>query len=145
MQGRGLVRVFDYLGEPSALVRSCAGLSIRNIAYWPGTKSLYIGESASAEESVGNTKCVIQGGFRAHELDLAGQFLFGYFQHATPGGFRVIDGLVRRRLRAILRKQEKRPGFGRCKADHQRWPNAFFAGRGLFTLQTAYVQARHSR
>ncbi len=70
---------------------------------------------------------------------------FGYFQHATPGVFRVIDGLVRRRLRAILRKQEKRPGFGRCKADHQRWPNAFFAGRGLFTLQTAYVQARHSR
>ena len=70
---------------------------------------------------------------------------FGYFQHATPGVFRAIDGLVRRRLRAILRKQEKRPGFGRCKADHQRWPNAFFAERGLFTLQTAYVQARYSR
>lgn len=70
---------------------------------------------------------------------------FGYFQHATPGVFRAIDGLVRRRLRAILRKQEKRPGFGRCRADHQRWPNAFFAERGLFTLQTAHVQARHSR
>ena len=26
---------------------------------------------------------------------------FGYFQHATPGVFRAIDGLVRRRLRAI--------------------------------------------
>ena len=70
---------------------------------------------------------------------------FGYFQHATPGVFRAIDGLVRRRLRAILRKQEKRPGFGRCRADHQRWPNAFFAERGLFTLQTAHAQARHSR
>ena len=70
---------------------------------------------------------------------------FGYFQHATPGVFRAIDGFVRRRLRAIRRKQEKRPGFGRCKADHQRWPNAFFAERGLFTLQTAYEQARHSR
>ena len=70
---------------------------------------------------------------------------FGYFQHATPGVFRAIDGFVRRRLRAILRKQEKRPGFGRCKADHQRWPNAFFAEHGLFTLQTAYEQARHSR
>jgi len=70
---------------------------------------------------------------------------FGYFQHAAPGVFRAIDGFVRRRLRAILRKQEKRPGFGRCKADHQRWPNAFFASHGLFTLQTAHAQARHSR
>lgn len=70
---------------------------------------------------------------------------YGYFQHATPGVFRAIDGFVRRRLRAILRKQEKRPGFGRCKADHQRWPNAFFAAQGLFTLQTAHAAARHSR
>lgn len=70
---------------------------------------------------------------------------YGYFQHATPGVFRAIDGFVRRRLRAILRKQEKRPGIGRCRADHQRWPNAFFASHGLFTLRTAYEQARHSR
>jgi RNA-directed DNA polymerase len=70
---------------------------------------------------------------------------FGYFQHATPALFGVLDGFVRRRLRAILRKQEKRPGFGRCTADHQRWPNAFFAAHGLFTLHAAYAQARHSR
>jgi len=70
--------------------------------------------------------------------------MVGYFKHATPALFGVIDGFVRRRLRAILRKQEKRPGIGRCKADHQRWPNAFFADRGLFTLRTAYLQARHS-
>jgi RNA-directed DNA polymerase len=70
---------------------------------------------------------------------------FGYFQHAAPGVFSFIDGFVRRRLRAVLRKQDKRPGIGRCKADHQRWPNAFFAERGLFTLQTACVLARHSR
>jgi RNA-directed DNA polymerase len=70
---------------------------------------------------------------------------YGYFQHATPGVFRAIDGFVRRRLRAILRKQEKRPGFGRCEADHQRWPNAFFASHGLFTLSTTQAAARHSR
>jgi RNA-directed DNA polymerase len=70
---------------------------------------------------------------------------FGYFQHATPALFGVLDGFVRRRLRAILRKQEKRPGMGRCTADHQRWPNAFFAAHGLLTLCTAYEQARHSR
>lgn len=70
---------------------------------------------------------------------------FGYFQHATPALFGVLDGFVRRRLRAILRKQDKRPGIGRCQADHQRWPNVFFAAHGLFTLRTAYEQARHSR
>ena len=70
---------------------------------------------------------------------------FGYFKHATPALYGVLDGFVRRRLRAILRKQDKRPGIGRCEADHQRWPNAFFAAHGLFTLRTAFEQARHSR
>jgi len=70
---------------------------------------------------------------------------YGYFQHATPALFGFVDGFVRRRLRAILRKQDKRPGIGRCEADHQRWPNAFFAAHGLFTLRAAFEQARHSR
>jgi len=70
---------------------------------------------------------------------------FEYFKHARPRLFRRLDGLIRRRLRAILRKQEKRPGRGRCQADHTRWTNAFFADAGLFTLQTAHAAARHSR
>ena len=70
---------------------------------------------------------------------------FGYFKHATPNLFARIDGFVRRRLRAVLRKQDKRPGFGLCQNDHQRWPNAFFANSGLFTLHEAYEQARQSR
>jgi RNA-directed DNA polymerase len=70
---------------------------------------------------------------------------FGYFKHATPALFGVLDGFVRRRLRAILRKHDKRPGIGRCAADHQRWANAFFAAQGLFTLRAAFEQARHSR
>ena len=70
---------------------------------------------------------------------------FGCFQHATPALFGVLDGFIRRRLRAILRKQEKRPGIGQCQADHHRWPNAFFATHGLFTLSLAYEHARHAR
>ncbi len=70
---------------------------------------------------------------------------FGYFQHAHGGLFRRLDGFIRRRLRALLRKQERRPSFGRSAADHQRWPVAFFAQHGLFTLQAAYAVARHSR
>jgi RNA-directed DNA polymerase len=70
---------------------------------------------------------------------------FGYFKHAAPTLFRNLDRFVRRRLRAVLRKQDKRPGFGRCKADHLRWPNAFFETQGLFTFYTALAQLRHPR
>lgn len=70
---------------------------------------------------------------------------FGYFKHAHPYAFDVLDKLVRRRLRALLRKQEKRPAFGRCLADHRRWPNDFFAQAGLFALHTAWLAARHPR
>ncbi len=70
---------------------------------------------------------------------------FAYFKYAHPYTFDEIDKLIRRRLRAILRKQEKRPGFGRCRVDHQRWTNAFFAQAGLLALHTAWLEARHSR
>jgi RNA-directed DNA polymerase len=70
---------------------------------------------------------------------------FGYFKHALPWTFRLLDGFTRRRLRSLLRKQQKRPGFGRCHADHLRWPNAFFAEQGLFSVYEAFVLARQSR
>lgn len=70
---------------------------------------------------------------------------FEYFKHAAPTVLMSLDRLIRRRLRAVLRKQDKRPGFGRCRADHQRWPNAFFAKQGLFTFNTALEQLRHPR
>jgi RNA-directed DNA polymerase len=70
---------------------------------------------------------------------------FGYFKHANPSVFKATDGFIRRRLRAILRKQQKRPGMGYCHADHKRWPNAFFAKLGLFTMTEARAMACQSR
>ena len=70
---------------------------------------------------------------------------FGYFKQARPTTFKDIDGMVRRRLRSLLRKQEKRPRAGPCHDDHRRWPNAFFAAAGLFALHTAWQSARQSR
>jgi len=70
---------------------------------------------------------------------------FGYFKHANSYVFKSIDGYVRRRLRAILRKQQKRPGMGHNRKDHQRWPNAYFAGHGLFTMSEAYALASRPR
>jgi len=70
---------------------------------------------------------------------------YGYFKHAGRRVFPRLDGFIRRRLRAILRKQDKRPGLGQCHADHKRWPNAYFAGLGLFTMTEAQMSASQSR
>lgn len=70
---------------------------------------------------------------------------FGYFKHAHPNTFRALDKLIRRRLRAMLRKQTRRSGFGKALSDHQRWPNAYFANAGLFALHAAWQTARQSR
>jgi RNA-directed DNA polymerase len=70
---------------------------------------------------------------------------FGYFKHARPRLFHRLDQFVRRRLRAVLRKQDRRPSMGRSRADHMQWTNAFFADQGLFTLLTAYEDARYPR
>ncbi|MDN5873363.1 MAG: group II intron reverse transcriptase/maturase, partial [Sinobacteraceae bacterium] len=45
---------------------------------------------------------------------------YGYFKHAHRFTFSALDGFIRRRLRAILRRQSKRPGFGRvhCREKH---------------------------
>jgi len=70
---------------------------------------------------------------------------FGYFKLAQSRTFIDLDKLIRRRLRALLRKQEKRPGIGRTVDDQKRWPNAYFADAGLFALYPAWRTARQSR
>jgi RNA-directed DNA polymerase len=60
---------------------------------------------------------------------------YGYFRESHPTGLRGPDGWLRRRLRALLRKREQRPGYGLSKADSQRWPNRWFATQGLFSLE----------
>lgn len=68
---------------------------------------------------------------------------FSFIQRGST--FRSIDRFVRRRLRPILRKRLKQPGFGRSHRGHLRWPIAFFAAHGLLTLHEAHVLARQSR
>lgn len=63
---------------------------------------------------------------------------FAYFQHSHRTTFPRIDAWVRARLRSILRRRTKRHGIARG-CDHQRWPNAFFAGHGLFSLTAAHT------
>jgi len=69
---------------------------------------------------------------------------FGYFKHSHRTTFRRLDQWVRMRLRSILRRRHGGHGRGRG-LDHQRWPNAYFAGQGLFTMTAALALARQSR
>ena len=69
---------------------------------------------------------------------------FEYFRHSNRKTFQMTDKWIRMRLRSILRKRQGRHGRGQG-TDHWRWPNAYFSGLGLFTLTTAYEQARQSR
>jgi RNA-directed DNA polymerase len=62
---------------------------------------------------------------------------FGYFRHCHRNVFSTLDGWIRGRLRSILRKRQGRRGRGRG-ADHQRWPNQYFADLGLYSLQAAH-------
>jgi RNA-directed DNA polymerase len=57
-----------------------------------------------------------------------------YFRDSHPTGLSGPDGWLRRRLRAMLRKREKRPGYGLSQADSRRWPNRWFAEQGLYSL-----------
>ncbi len=68
---------------------------------------------------------------------------FGYFKHSYHTTFTDVDKWVRGRLRSILRKRAGRHGRGRG-LDHQRWPNAYFAAHGYYSLQAAFAAACQS-
>lgn len=66
---------------------------------------------------------------------------YGYFQHSQANVFTSVDGYVRRRLRSLLEKRRGRTRHG-LGAAHQRWPNAWFARRGLLSLAAEHEWTR---
>jgi RNA-directed DNA polymerase len=70
---------------------------------------------------------------------------FGYFKQAYWTTFKDLDGFIRRRLRSLLLKQNKRTHSGVSRDVNRRWPNAYFADAGLFALHAAWQTARRSR
>jgi RNA-directed DNA polymerase len=61
---------------------------------------------------------------------------YEYFKHSPRAHLRPIDSWVRQRLRSLLRRRTHRPGRATGR-DQVRWPNAYFAAQGLFSLVTA--------
>jgi RNA-directed DNA polymerase len=59
----------------------------------------------------------------------------GYFGQSPPTSLRDVDGWIRRRLRAMLRRRNRRQAFGLSPVDHHQWPNRWFATQGLYSLE----------
>ena len=109
--------------------------------HWPGPKSI-----AKLREAIRPKTRRTNGRSLEAILSNVNRTLvgwFAYFQHSPRPTFVHLDGWVRMRLRSILRKRAGRRGRGRG-LDHHRWPNAFFADRGLFSMTAAYDAACQS-
>lgn len=108
---------------------------------WPGKKSLQKFKDmirAKTKRSNGHSLGTIISNVNR---TLGGWF--NYFKHSHRTTFAPLDSWLRMRLRSILRKRAGGRGRGRGR-DHQCWPNAFFAERGLFSFAAAYVSACRS-
>jgi RNA-directed DNA polymerase len=122
---------FDFLGYRFQTTRR------GRLARWPRKKSeqkLKETIRAKTKRTDGHCLQVILAGVNR---TLRGWF--GYFQHSCRGTFEKVDRWVRMRLRSILRKRAGGQGHGLGHA-HQRWPNAFFAEQGLYSLVTAHAR-----
>jgi RNA-directed DNA polymerase len=124
---------FDFLGYHFHTTRQ------GRLTRWPRKKSLHKLKDtirAKTKRSAGHALLSI-----INDVNQTLRGWFGYFKHSCRGTFRPLDGWVRMRLRSILRRRDHHVGRGRG-SDHQRWPNSFFAARGLFSLEVALVAAR---
>ena len=61
---------------------------------------------------------------------------FEYFKHSIKNELEDLDKWIRMRLRSILRKRHGGRGRG-GGFDHLKWPNAYFAELGLFSMTAA--------
>jgi len=113
----------------------------RGIRHWVRPKSIRKLKTTlrtkTPRKSGQSLPCIIAG------VNRVLQGWFAYFKHSRPFVFAPVDRWVRQRLRAILRKRRKRRGPAKGW-DFHRWPNAFFAAQGLYSLVAAHASARQS-
>ena len=118
------------------------GYEFRGTQHWPRHKSVQKLKESLRPKTKRNSgrslKCIVTN------VNPTLRGWFSYFQHSSNDYvYRSIDGWLRGRLRSILRKRRGHRGRGRG-ADHQRWPNRFFADLQLISLTTAHASARQS-
>jgi len=108
---------------------------------WPRVRSMQKLRDTIREKtrrtSGHSTECIIA------DVNRSLRGWYEYFKHSHWTTFRPLDQWVRMRLRSLLRRRAGLRGRGRG-ADHQRWPNAYFARLGLFSTQSAHTLASQS-
>jgi RNA-directed DNA polymerase len=119
---------FDFLGHH--FERSCR---------WPRRKALDRLKDTVRELTPRTSGVALEATVARLNETLRGWF--GYFQHSHRTTFPRLDGYIRGRLRAILRKRAGRRGRG---TDHQRWRNRYFDEPGLFSVTQAFRSAGQS-
>ena len=129
-------RIVDSSTESFAFL----GYEFRGEKHWPRKKSLQKLKDTVRQKTRRNhgdsLPCMIDN------LNRTLRGWFGYFKHSSyRGTYEALDKWIRMRLRSLLRRRIHLRGKGRGR-DHQRWPNRFFADRGLFSLLTAHDLAR---
>lgn len=78
------------------------------------------------------------------ELNRSLRGWYGYFYRSVSNVFEELDAMVRRRLRRMLLKRQRKRG-NEMGWSHRRWPNAYFTGQGLFSLKIAHATNRRSQ
>ena len=71
-------------------------------------------------------------------LNRSTQGWFNYFRHCHWNIFKDYDGLIRRRLRRLLLKRNRKNRKRLCR--NHRWPNAFFTDHGFTSLTDAHIR-----
>src|SRR5436305_315738 len=112
----------------------------------PRNKSMQKLRDRIREQTPRNYGHTLKDAIDAVNLVLRGWF--EYFKHCHVHTFQIVDGFVRRRLRAILTRRKyhrsrQGRGIGAGNAN-VRWPNTYFAKEGLFSLATAHALARQA-
>jgi len=123
---------FDFLGYHFQTTRQ--GLLTR----WPRQRSLAKLKANLREKTRRNNGHDLASIMASVNRTLRGWF--GYFKHSHYTTFASLDQWIRGRLRSILRKRARGRGRSRGR-DHQRWPNAYFAELGYFSLENARLSA----
>ena len=118
------------------------GYTFQGREYWPRKKAVQKMRDTIRAKTVRQNgrsiQCVIA------DVNKTVRGWFAYFKHGTkPRLYRDQDGWIRMRMRSILRCRDHRLGRGRGR-DHQLWPNAYFAKRGLYSLVAARAAAVQS-
>lgn len=131
--------------------RTGEGFEFLGYRFEAGTRSVRRKSYAALREEIcAQTKRSRSGSLRTMiaELNPMLRGWFTYFKHISPAAefFQRIDGFVRRLLRAILCRRNHRPHqFGRNLWASKKWPSAFLASQGLFTMVTVHAAASQSR